>query len=308
MSKKKQNKYDDEVKDHISRVVKPIFDRLLQETKKNPMSVGGSVSPTKKSQTSYCLFSPHNYRLYIDFDKTNFNPKPTPQPRGTPRVVPLFNYKIKNKREHDYDNFLGCRIRVKKTQVEVVNKIEMGKQYIIPLGKPNQTKVEIYQILLKKDMECKRALDVFIKYFGGSSTHTILNRHSENKITNEYAIDKLPIDQKFHNKIVKKVYNEKNVEFSDPTYAVTYLTNRAIEDVSPLIANELKLISNTLLNLNINPTTGLKRQKGYISQELKYLLNNVNNVNDVFKYENYVRDLKRSELDQLEVYLFNIGS
>jgi len=116
MENKKQKESD--VETYISRIVDPIFNKVLKETPKNPMMVGSKV----KEFSKYCLYQPHNYRLYFDFKKDKFKPETVPNSAVKP-LLPV-EHKISNSKEHSYNNFLGCRITVKKTQVEIINKIE----------------------------------------------------------------------------------------------------------------------------------------------------------------------------------------
>ncbi len=223
---------DDVLKKHIDKLVKPKFEKVAEEISKNPMRVVSGVKPP----TKYCLYSPHNFRRYFDFSKTNFNPK-------NPGKSAVVEYRILNKTEHSYNDFLECRIIIKKTQVEVINKKEAKRWFRIELGDIDNIKFQIKQIIIKKENECIDALKEFIKQYGGCSDFNILNRSSEDKIEDEDVVNLLPIKQRFHSPPVKKVYNEKNVEFSDPVFASNYLRTRAIEDIAPQISIELKGIN-----------------------------------------------------------------
>lgn len=222
------NKPDDDVlKKHIDSIVKPIFEKAAKETAKNPISVG-----QHGNNKNYSLYQPHNFRRYYDFSKTNFNPETAPKSAVT-------EHKILNRTEHTFNPFLNCRITVKKNQVEVINKIEPKRWYKIELDNIDYIKQQIKDIIIKKENECYNVLQQFIAHYGGFSTFKILNRKSEDKVEHEDIIDLLPLKQKFHNPPVKKVYNEKNIEFNDPVFASNYLRTRAIEDRADTITDEL---------------------------------------------------------------------
>lgn len=230
------------------RVAGKIFEKVLLETPKNQTLVGSDI----KNHPKCCYYQPHNYRLYFEFSKENFNPQ-------KPSLVSLvYNYRIKNSKEHEYDNFLNCRIRVKKNQIEITNKIEPKKWYIIELKSTTEIEKQIKGIIEKKDKESIEVLKEFIKLHGGNSNFEILNKHSEDKIMGEDKIDLLPLKMKFQTSIVKKVYNEKNVEFSNPVFAATYLQNRAVEEITPEIAQEISNIGSQQIPLLSEINEGIK--------------------------------------------------
>ncbi len=222
--------------DAVSKIVKPIFDKSLSEIKKNHMMVGKVGS--KKEFISY--YNPHNYRLYIDFslslDAKLIIYKDHSQKYG---------FKFKNSTELLIDNFHGCQIRIKKNQAEILNK--KIREHIIYWENPEN---QIRAIVDQKDQECIRALQEFIKSFGGKSNFKILNKHSENKISNELMINRIKKNLTWHNPITKKVYKEHNVEFSNPILASNYLENRAIEIIAPQIAQSMDSMRKELKRIN----------------------------------------------------------
>ena len=232
-------KKNNEMENYVKSIVTPIFEEALKETPKNPMSVGsgGSVS------APYCIYHPHNYRVYLDYDKSTFKPPkggvpPSKTHKPTLGGSVVLTHRLKNSTEHEFDNFHGCRITIKKTQVEIQNKIDVEKKYRIDMGE--EVEPQFREIIKQKDNECIDVLKKFIKEYGGTSKFEILNRHSENKIIAEDSIDRIKITNKWHTKISKKVYNENNVEFHDPAFASNYVDNRAIERISPFISQSLK--------------------------------------------------------------------
>ncbi len=259
------------INEYITRVTMPIFNRVLKETPKNQPLVG----KVGFSQLKNCHYQPHNYRLYIDFSRANFNPQ------NQPLDVGFIYYKVINSTEHLF-MFENFNIRVKKNQIQIQNKVENKRWHVIEVSaKANQQIIQIFQ---RKDNECIEFLKTFIKIFGGISQFKILNRFTEDKIRHEDIIDLLPLKQKFHNKVVKKVYNEKNVEFSNPALACNYITNRAIENIAPTIARAIE---------TINPLHALK--------------NNIKSIEDVLKNSHLVNLLSTPQKRHFEKWLFRFS-
>jgi hypothetical protein len=203
-----------------------------KEAIKNPMSVGTLGS----KPLPYCFWQPHNYRLYIDFDKTTLK---LPSDNETALLTTV--YRLVNSTEICFDSFQGCRIVVKQHQVEITNLIN-PRWYKIQLAPETTIEPQFQEIIQQKDKECLDTLKAFIAIYGGSSEFHILNARSEDKIMAEEKIDELPDKMTFHSDRVKKVYNEKNVEFSTPAGACNYIRTRAIEKVAPELAEQLRSI------------------------------------------------------------------
>ena len=113
MNKKKEvcNK---SIKDYVNRITTPIFEKVLRESNDNPMMVGR----VQNSKTIKWLWQPHNYRLYFNFNKKNFKVV-------TPSLYkyPSFKYQLMNYgSEHHFNNFMNCRIIIRKNSSDVNNK------------------------------------------------------------------------------------------------------------------------------------------------------------------------------------------
>jgi len=205
-----------DVDEYIRKKVKPIFDAVAKEASKNRVSVGGGRSPFK----SFVFYQPHNCRVYFDYKKP---------------VKPTFggSVVVKNSSELMFkDDFLGCRLTIKRNTVEVINKIDVDKRYIVHLS---DSFSEVRDIIVSKIKESLGVFEAFLQRFGGSSSFKLVNFSiQDNKVESEVFVDSIPIKAKFRNEVVKKVYSERNVEFSDPSFAANYLTNQArlLEDFS----------------------------------------------------------------------------
>lgn len=242
MENKKESK--DDVEEYINRIVTPIFDRVLKEVPANRMSVR-EVGAEKKD---FCFFCPHNYRLYITFQKINFKyvqPTSKGSVRGRCRSVGSVQtklnlpYTIKNHTEMWFEDVIpDVTIVVKKTQVEIRNKINNKQNFSIPITE--NARDHIKPIIEKKDAQCIAALRRFIELYGGKSDFKILKRFSENKTTGTNEIDAIDAKVRWHGEISKKVYNEKNVEFYDPSYASNHIENSAIQSKTPELREEIQ--------------------------------------------------------------------
>lgn len=278
--KKTNDASNDDLYLYVNRIVRPIFEKVAHETPKNRVSVGGGRSDKNK----IALYSPHFYRLYIDFSKKTFNPNPLIK-TDLKRSVDV-TYKSKNHNsEHQYSNFMGCRITVKKTQIEIQNMIEHKRNYVLDLGESARS--EAIEILKKKDQECLNALKEFIKIFGGSSEFKILNRKGEHKVWGTSGINTIPMKTTFHNDIVKKVYNERNAEYMDPVFAVNHLVNSGVIEVVPSICKSIDALA-----YNINPLRTLKSL--------------IKSIDDVPRHKDLIIRLSHQQKKELSLWLYSL--
>lgn len=189
--------------------------------------------------SGYCLYNPHNYRVYFDFDKATFQEGRPIREHIPGQLEEAQRVKVINSREFFFlwDKFSA---RVKKHTIEIQNRLNIG-WHRIDLG--TMAKDKIMEITTKKDQESRDFLEQFIKLYGGASKFQIVNRHSDNKVTQEKFINTIPIKQKWYSKTNKKVYNESNIEFPDASLASNYISNRAIEEIAPQIAESISAIS-----------------------------------------------------------------
>jgi len=239
-------KYEQDIDEYYRRIVEPIFSKVPQETPKNLLLVGKSLSLKDK----YSLYNPHNYRLYIDFQKINFHLKPNPT---QPKVRGL-GLVVKNHKElWTTLPILGCRIRVKKTCVQVDNLIDHKKWYVIQLGEISKRKDQIRKIIINKDNQCIESLKAFIELFGGKSEFRILNRYCHNKCMREKHIDNLPLKMQFDTPIVKKLYMENSIEYVDPLSAGNFFSNLGIKDIAPGIESAINGLADKLESIKKPP-------------------------------------------------------
>ena len=221
--------------DEIGKIVRPIFNKVLQETTPNHTMVGNHGSNDKTPS----LYNPHNYRLYFAFKKDTYKP--------LEGMVGVWFGKFKNYGKEFTSTGEGVRITVKKSQVEVINKLSDQHWYMINRFK---AKEEVSALLNEINKKCIIALKKFIEVYGGESDYIILNNDNranlilntkcDNKVMRDKIIDSLPLNMTFETEIVKKVYKQPNVEFKEPVLAARYLENSALNEFSPEITQALK--------------------------------------------------------------------
>jgi hypothetical protein len=265
---------------YIRRVVTPIFNKFLQETTKNRVSVGGGrFSESKKLKI--CFYNPHNYRLYFDFFKYEFTPHKNDltDPLGSVYLYRTLNHG----KEHFYEGFLDCNITVKKNQIMVTPR--NVKEYIINMNE--DVHPQIIKAIVEKDEVCLKALRGFVECHGGKSSFQVKKRFvGHNKVIGEDAVNRIDSKLHFYNPIVKKVYNESNAEWSDPVFVVNYLRNRSIENIAPDIVLGLQAVL-----INQNP--------------LAYLKSVVKIIDDVLVNKDLVGVLSLEEKRDFELWLFD---
>ena len=212
---------------------------FLQEIRKNHTLVG----TTQESQLYIAYYQPHNYRLYFDFSRENFNPQTTlPNQAKRGMLNTSYTTQISNRTEYIFKFENCCTIRVKRSIIEIINMINHKRYY--PIEWNDKIYDQIMVITEKKDNECIQILKDFLSLFGGVSRLEIKNRYiQEHKLADEDAISKMPLPMKFYTDIVKKEYNEPNIEFKTSIHAATYAEKRAIERIAPAIKHDLDKIS-----------------------------------------------------------------
>ncbi len=328
--------------EYVKRIVNPIFDKVLKETSKNPLSVG-LVGFKEKEEPKTCFYNPHNYRLYFRFFKDNFNPNQfikTEQKRSV--VTP---YKIKNSTELEFKTIESFTITVKKNLIEIRNLITPKRRY--PIEMNEQVIEQFVKIIRTKDLECLNTLKTFIKIYGGTSDFIIVNRYCHNKLEHEDFIDLLPIKMQFHTKVVDKLYMEKNIEMPEPAFAANYIQTRALENKVPEIKDRLdklikvsenlvkqgkvraeqdRLLTENLkshlelinkfkeesdlnrksLNKLINVVTRQTKPSKIRKKDISILLPKINNPSDCLKFKRQIKGLNKKDKKRLERHLYRL--
>ena len=275
----------DSIEGYFRRVIRPKFEEVLKEMPKTQVLGGGWVDPGP----NHFYYRPHNFRRWIDFSKKFFNRNAFKDPgatgnRGLGSFISGGDINSGAEWIGEFENF---QIRVKRNQIQILNKIDANKIYRLPLSVDGCKQIE--RIVSKKEAECLEAVQSIILIAGGVSRLKILNRKQEDKISYEDAISQIPQSQIFHTPLFKKVYSAPSIEFYDTASTVNYLTNRAIENISPEIADSLNNLSRYIET--INPLRVLKLK--------------INCLDDLKDNGHIIKFLDDSELHSFENLLFS---
>ena len=236
--KDKKEGPDKNIKDYIDRITTPIFSKVLQETHDNPMMVGR----VQKSKEIKWLWQPHNYRLYFNFNKKNFKVV-------TPSLYkyPTFKYQLMNYgSEHHFNNFMDCRIIIRKNSAEIINKSYKKQWVLCTAHSNNQIKEIIDKRVSKLNNQGINALKELIRLCGGISDCKILKVKGEHGIHGIDYLDRIPEDMIIHDTIFKKVYKGK-VEFYDPASIKNTVSNSALKEFAPEITASIDNLGNQLI-------------------------------------------------------------
>ena len=232
----------DGVKEQIKRIVSPIFDSVLQETSSN------SMTTTKK--VFKILWRPNNYRRELRVKIKDNSAIKKIQNHYSPTIdtTQQFSFNLHTKMI-SIKNYKGVTLQYgKNTLTAIWSQNQIG-------GVKETFLIEAYnvddfdkRIDMKKEEIRKRldsALFSFAKQFGLRLRFEVpVWKRSENWIKGEEFIDSIPKEVVIHDTYFKKVY-PKGVEFKsgageEPLASTkNYIKNRAIENVAPVIAEEL---------------------------------------------------------------------
>jgi len=234
-----KNKKRSDTEEQVRRIVKPIFDKVLQETDSNSMT-------TPKKPVSI-IWRPNNYRRQIEVKlKDNSTIKkiksaiPQANINDHTRLISIKNYTPNITIQYGKNTL---------TAIYSQNVINGTKETFL---------IEAYSIddiekrLNQKKEEIKGKIDdtlnIFSKQFGIKLPlrKPVWSRY-EDFVKGEDYIDKIPKDVIIHDTYFKKVYG-KGIEFikkgdEEPiTHLKNYIKTRAVEDITPHIAESINAL------------------------------------------------------------------
>lgn len=223
------------------------------------------------TKRKFYFWRPNNYRLQLNFNTETFKRNTTLNSGGL-----LSNF--------------GTKLTIKQFNQTTI-MVDIPKRKTIPpkitlIYKP--LKRFYYKIKGKEEISAKvneieqRLLDtlnLFIAKFGGSyDIHTKKWVRFEDDIHGEDFIDKLPKDLVITDTYFKKVY-QKGIEFKSPDYVKNYISNRAVEDIAPEIAEALNNLG-ARFDLFTNKALPVIED---LSRNIKTHLSVLNNIDKSFK-------------------------
>jgi hypothetical protein len=287
---------------HIKRLVTPIFEDSLKEASKNHMVVGSARS----DQIKIAFVQPHNYRSYFNYSRVSslleglkdgsgfINTEGRSTEGGS--VGKVYYKKVNHGKEISFPDFLDCRIVVKKSSIEIINKVDHKRWFSVRMHKDLIEK-DMVGIAKGKDAQTLSVLKNFVFFIGGSSDFILRNTIIESKVKGEDSISRIPIDMHFHNEVAKTVYAEKNdpvknVEFKSMGLASAYLVNRCREDfIDDKFESLRKEIMTSKSNSLVSPLESIK-------------LSVVCFPDDVFRLADRILSLSIADKDSLTEWFF----
>lgn len=233
-----EQKRDEEqyIKDHIRRLVTPIFDKILQETSSNSMT-----TPKKLFKI---LWRPNNYRRKIAV-KTKDNSTI----KKIKSAISTINFNSHTKLI-SIKHYKGITIQYGRnilTGIFSQNIINGYKEtYLIESESIEELEERINQKVEEIQAKIDSALNSFIEQFNLKLPFEkpSWDRY-EDWIKGDDFIDKIPREVIIHDTYFKKVYGE-GIEFKQTenkekpsVHLKNYIKNRAIEDIAPEVCQEL---------------------------------------------------------------------
>lgn len=255
---------DKEIYDAIGKIAKPIFDKAAQEASKNHTLVGQTSSTSS--------FNPHNYRLYFSYQNSNLGV-------GGGLVRGWFAYQGSKNHNSEHlfqDTRNGTTIRIKKTQAEVRFRSNEWKQI------SNLNPEEIDAIVLKLKKDAITTFKWFVHEFGGKADFKPLKEYYlDNALKDNSLTEKQRLKDKYETPVVKKLYNEKKLEYKTLTAAKNAAHNAGLYDFSPEIAGRLDVLDQSFTTLTafteqINLHLAVQDKQLKNQEEMNRLLKNLN--------------------------------
>lgn len=193
------------------------FSKVPKEHPSNPMRVGaGKV--VKAVQ-------PHNFRLYFDFCRG-----------GDIAYNPTQPYVCKNYGSEDHFEFGTHRVVVRKRSVEVCYLGHRKQWRRIVADSDVEIDRRLDEIRVELEDRCFGYLRDFVVKNGGSSSFKVLRERKQDwGVKGDEFLDSVPEHLIIHDSVFKKVYRDK-VEFFGAAQTKAYISNRALERFSPVIA------------------------------------------------------------------------
>ena len=266
------------LREHIENLVKPIFEAQFPAEEKPNTMIGAR---------GVCFsWRPNNYRLVIPYTNKSFLNNTT-FGKGSYNVIsPSLNTTLRessyNVKVSNYGRKLTTKVQNCTLMVDIPKK---GKSKITAIYKPlerfhflikapslEEFKARVDERVLEIEKLLIEAANGFAAQYGGRLELDGRKwvRH-EDEVHGEDYIDSLPPELVIHDTYFKKVYRA-GVEFKSPAHVKNYISNRAVEELAPDIAEAINSLgsvfekfSNTALppiqDLALNMGTHVKVMK-----------------------------------------------
>lgn len=244
----------------------------------------GGVPPIK------FFWRPNNYRLQFNFKIETFK-RNTTLASG---VTPLnFGTKWVFKDFESTTIVLDVPKRKKVPKITVIYRPVKRFHYEVKCYNLAEIQEKVNERVQNIENKLIYALNTFISIYGGSYVPGSKKWvRFEDEIHSEDFIAKIPRDLLINDTYFKKAYQE-GIEFKNPAYLKTYISNRAVEEISPEIAEAINTLGTSfneftakvtpaIENLAMNMNTHVKVMKD-ISKGICEFRGTVKNLNNQLK-------------------------
>ena len=234
----------------------PLFDGFMKKLEETPMemsstlTVGGSVD-SKKIQPRWIV--PHAHRLFFAFSKETFRCPEWPVPRGVGNgslvlFFPVEKPEWKNSNSELHIKFSHYEVKVKKTQIEILNLVEHKRPYSVEQNLSHDgIKARVREVKREKQRQTLGFLRGLIGQYGGKSDCQILKELVDIKYFDDRMIPLTPLGQTWFKKDIKRAYpDEHNVEPLTWDAAENLVSNMTLRDYAPAIADEQRVMNERL--------------------------------------------------------------
>ncbi len=251
-----EEKEKETFKEHVRKLVTPIFDKILGTSTGNEENTMGVDKNKEKEITNLITFywRPNNYRLQIPFnrEKLNLGTDITPlikKRKGSVVKTPYGNIKVSN-----FGSKISCKINrfpvmldknsitiTYSLKIETLNK-KFKKEIKKAIYKIEAENIGDIDKKIKEKVEeikkvCIETTERFIKKYGGEADFS-----KAKFIAHEdgiHAEDWMPEEEIIYDTNFKKVYKNE-IELKSPLLVKNYISNRVVEEIAPDIAREIK--------------------------------------------------------------------
>lgn len=268
-----------ETKKKNGRDASEVFMSKINEvSKRNPTNPMRVVLAEKFSHSK--AVQPHNYRLYFDFTRSQYNPTQPYLPK---------NYNS----EHHY-TFPTHRVVVRKKSIEVCYLGHKKQWRKILAHSEEDISRRIDELDREMEDRCFSFLKEFIKNNGGKSKFELIRKRKQDwAIHGDEFLDNIPENLIITDTVGKKVYRDK-WEMYGANEVKNYISNRALERFSPVISYELRE-TKELIKSAFAEQAPLRALKSKIKEPI-----------DIIQYPELVKLLSKNEKIELEDWLFEI--
>lgn len=258
-----KNPYDmltkDPYKKHIEGLTTPIFNKVLQEEKPNTMIA---------AQPIVFFWRPNNYRLQFNFNTKTFKRNTTLNSGVT---ISNFGTKYVLKDFHEATIMLDIPKRNKQAKITLIHKPKRRFYYEIKCSSIKAVDERINEKVHNIENKLIYALNGFILRFGGSvDVDTKKWTRFEDDIHGEDFIDKIPRDLIITDTYFKKVY-QKGIEFKNPAFVKSYISNRAVEEIAPEIADSINGLGSKFDNFTDKVTPAIENLAANMNTHVKIM-------------------------------------